>query len=54
MSNDDHSGLKSARKAVFGGVCSPAVGKYANATFPGSDVSVIYSVTLRHMFPARA
>ncbi len=54
ITSDDHSGLKSARKAVFGGVCSPAVGEYADATFPGSDVSVIYSVTLKLMFPARA
>ena len=42
ITSDDHSGLKSAGKAVFGGVCSPAVG---GPTFLGSDVNVTYSVT---------
>ena len=51
ITSDDHSGLKSARKAVFGGVPSPAVG---GPTFPGSGVSVTCSATLKLMFPARA
>ncbi len=51
ITSDDHLGLKSAGKAVFGGVLSPVVG---GPTFPGNDVSVTCSVTLRLMFPARA